>query len=366
MASQPAAAVRVAFVSPAPASQTKLPQPQNNGVLFAEDFDKRASAADLRARYFEYDDARGGFVWEAGAGIGGQGGAMRCTFDRGQVTAGNLKVVFGRNPFGKGIHQKETFREIYWRVYVKHEAGWQGNPAKLARATTMAGRDWSQGLIAHVWGGKGDVLCIDPATGITDSRKVTTRYNDFAHLRWLGVQHGRTPIFSPGESGRWVCVESHVRVNTPGVKDGVFELFIDGQREARRTDLDWHGAWDEYGINAVFLENYWNSGSVKRQSRWFDAFVVSARPVGPLVAKLPVRLTRTAVSGLTAWEAQAAADPAGRAIVWSSPLIGGERVSIIIGRLTPGGTYWLRLRQRDSSGGWSQWTPWHAPFRLPG
>ena len=40
-------------------------------------------------------------------------------------------------------------------------------------------------------------------------------------------------------------------------------------------ELDWHGTWDEFGINAVFLENYWNEGSVKRQARWFDDFVIS-------------------------------------------------------------------------------------------
>ena len=54
---------------------------------------------------------------------------MRCRFAPGQVGAGSLKVLFGRNPFGRGLQRDETFREIWWRVYVKHEAGWQGNPA---------------------------------------------------------------------------------------------------------------------------------------------------------------------------------------------------------------------------------------------
>src|ERR1051326_2135274 len=166
---------------------------------------------------------------------------MRCQFEKGQVSAGSLKALFGKNPFGKGVHLQETFREIYWRVYVKHEAGWEGNPAKLARATCLASADWTQGFIAHVWGGKGDALCIDPATGITDNRKVTTKYNDFDKLRWLGLRQGQTPIFSPAESGRWVCVESHIRLNTPGKADGIFELWLDGKMEAARNDLDWQG-----------------------------------------------------------------------------------------------------------------------------
>ncbi len=153
--------VRVAEVS-------RSTNPQESGsYIFYDSFDKPIDTP----RYFEVD-GKNSFGWQAGSGIGGSG-AMKCQFEKGQVSAGSLKIVFGKNPFRRGVHQNETFNEIYWRVYVKHEAGWQGNPAKLARATCMAAGDWSQGLIAHVWGGKGDVLCIDPASGITDNQKVS-------------------------------------------------------------------------------------------------------------------------------------------------------------------------------------------------
>ena len=51
--------------------------------------------------------------------------------------------------------------------------------------------------------------------------------------------------------------------------------------DASRKGLNWHGRWTDYGIIAVFLENYWNSGAVKTESRWFDDFVVSTHPIGP-------------------------------------------------------------------------------------
>jgi hypothetical protein len=284
-------------------------------------------------------------------------------------------AVFGKNPFHAQLRENETFREIYWRVYVKHEAGWEGNPAKLARATCMADSNWSQGFMAHVWGGKGDLLCIDPASGITDSRRLSEKYNDFPHLRWLGLVHGKTPIFSAAESGRWVCVESHIKLNTPGKKDGVFELWVDGKPEAARTELDWHGTWSDYAINAVFLENYWNTGSVKRQSRWLDNFVVSTQPIGPIVATATPTVTRTAGSGVTQWEAQAATDPEGKDVVWTSNPIYGAKLSVTVdaahgkftagkAQLTPGVTHWLRLRERSGAGGWSGWTAWHSSFRI--
>jgi hypothetical protein len=362
------AAIRVAFVSP----EASQPESKDPRVIFFDDFNQ---AGDLRSRYFEYGDSRGSFVPAANEGLDGSGG-MRCTFEKGQVTAGNLKVVFGRSPFNRGPRREETFREVYWRVYLRHEPGWEGNPAKLARATCMAGPDWSQGLIAHVWGGRGDVLCIDPATGIRDSRKVTTRYNDFANLRWLGVKHGQTPVFHPSESGRWVCVESQVKLNAPGRRDGVFRLWVDGRLEAEHTTLDWHGSWNDYAVNAVFLENYWNKGSLKRQSRWFDDFVISTRPIGPVAAAVVPQLTRTSAPGIAAWEAQAATNPDGKNIVWTSRTQGGQAARLPIDgahgafagarSLPPGTTCWLRLRSRGSDGAWSGWTAWHAPFRAAG
>lgn len=356
--------LRVAAVSAA----AHQPQATNQAVIFYEDFDQ---LPDWRERYLEFVNEKDSFAWAAETGL--NGGGMRCRFDKGQVSAGSLKVVFGKNPLGKGVRREETFSEIYWRFYVKHESGWKGNPAKLSRATCLAGRDWSQGFIAHVWGGKGDVLCIDPATGIREGRKMTTKYNDFPSLEWLGVRTGITPIFSPAEVGRWVCVEAHVKLNSPGQADGVFELWIDGKLEASRTDLNWHGSWQEFGINAVFLENYWNEGSGRRQSRWFDDLVISTAPVGPITASQPPTISPTELAQKTAWEVEVATDPEGQDIVWKSRPAEVGTASMALdaahgvfagscagkSALKQGILHWLRIR----AVGDSAWSPWHMPFR---
>jgi hypothetical protein len=355
----------VACITPA----AQQPARHDPAGIFYDDFAVPPETG--RARYLEYNPADGSFVWSPNGGL--RGGAMRCQFAKGQVTAGGLKVLFGRNPLGRGIRPDETFNEIYWRVYVRHEAGWEGNPAKLARATCLAGKDWSQGMIAHVWGGKGEVLCIDPATGIREGVKTTLHYNDFDHLTWLGSRNGQTPIFSPAESGRWVCVESHVKLNRSGQSDGWFELWVDGRLEASRRDLDWHGTWREYAINAVFVENYWNDGSVKRQTRWFDDFVISTRPIGPILATTPPVITRTAGAAETGWEVEVAADAEGRDVVWRSKPQAADVMNLTIDSsdgefsgscakktgLTVGQDYWTRIRRR----GETEWAPWHAPFR---
>jgi hypothetical protein len=80
--------------------------------------------------------------------------------------------------------------------------------------------------------------------------------------------------------GKWYCIEAHARLNDPGRATGVFELWINGALEARIEKLNWQGSYREYGINTVFLENYWNDGSPQAQERYFDNFVVSTERIG--------------------------------------------------------------------------------------
>jgi hypothetical protein len=146
-----------------------------------------------------------------------------------------------------------------------------------------SGEQWAQAAIAHVWsGGPGNLhLVLDPARGTSpDGRVVTTRYNDFAKLRWIGSARSVSRLFAGPVGDGWRCVEAHARLNDPGKANGLFELRVDGRLEARRERLDWVGSYAEYGWNAVFLENYWNGGSPKAQERYFDNFVVSTQPIG--------------------------------------------------------------------------------------
>jgi len=39
--------------------------------------------------------------------------------------------------------------------------------------------------------------------------------------------------------------------------------------------LNFLGSYADYGVNAVYFENYWNAGSVASQERYFDNIVVS-------------------------------------------------------------------------------------------
>jgi len=252
--------------------------------IFCDDFESTAPLVG-DGRYFEYGDNDGDCAVVGGLGQGGSRG-LRAIFQQGEVGAGGVKLGFGRNPVGymnKGIRSGEDFREIWYRHYLKMEQGWQGNPAKLSRATVFAVPDWGQAMIAHLWSDGQERLLLDPASCVNGSGDVMcSGYNDFDNLDWLGNLSGVTAIFSTALSDTWFCIEHHVRLNDPGQSNGVTEFWIDGGLEARRDGLDFVGTYSDYGINAVFLENYWNSGSVQEQERYFDNFVVSTEPIGCL------------------------------------------------------------------------------------
>jgi hypothetical protein len=212
---------------------------------------------------------------------------------------------------------------------------------------------------------------------------VTTRYNDFGNLHWLGNKPvSAFKLHGTEEVGRWVCVESRAKLNTPGKKDGLNQLWIDGRLEAERKNLDWRGSYDRHGINAVFLETYWNKGSPVTQSRWSDNFVISTRPIGPVVCPRSPVLIKTPYRGpgkQQGWKVEIAADDTGKTIVWRSKLLAdpqrvkvgsdtGQFVGLLEGRdrLAVDTTYYFRVMQQGDAGQASAWSPWHQPVKTEG
>ena len=350
------------------------PHESDTAVIWFDDFDGPVKS---------YTESSGELDSETKFGPSGQ--SMECFYAAGSLGVGNRKVFFGDSPYGNVIKRGTKFDEIYWRIYVKHQAGWTGGgPAKMSRATSIVSSAWNQAMIAHVWS-SGESLTLDPASGVpADSDYViTTKYNDFDNLRWLGNKPvSEMKISSTEESGWWVCVEARAKLNTPGKSDGENQLWIDGRLECERTGLDWIGSYTGHGINAVFLEAYWNDGSPVDQSRWYDNFVISSQRIGPVVTPVNPVLYKTAYSGpdtQQAWEAEIASDRQGSRVVWRSGAVtAGDSVRVdqasgtfagsLAGRvsLAEGTTYYTRVRQQSSSGVWSDWSRWHQEFLTEG
>jgi hypothetical protein len=256
------------------------------GTVFCDDFEDNAP---LTARYFEYNSRNGGFVRKAGVGRNGSAGMVARWSPENPVNAGDLKKSVGKSsdPYLQGTASSPdvVFKEIYWRVDVRFQPGFKGGTGeKLTRATTLLD-GWKQGMIAHIWsyGKNKSFLITDPASGIDEEGIIrSTKYNDFENLRWLGHgTMGNFDWFSEENDGKWHCVVAHVKLNTPGKSDGVFEFWINNELQSRQTNLNWHGKHPEnLGINAIFFENYWNHpGSPVTQERYFDNIVISTEMI---------------------------------------------------------------------------------------
>lgn len=257
------------------------------GTIFCDDFEQDIP---FDKKYFEYNNNAGDFIRMQNVGRDSSFG-MRVRWQTGEVGAGSLSKSFGKTPDGyigkNASSPDEDFDEIYWRMDVKSQPGWTGNgPDKLSRALCLANSNWAEGMMAHLWaGGSNKVfLGMDPASGIgLDGKLKSTKYNDFPNLRWLGFKPGNIEIFSTENSGKWYCVVGHVKLNTPGEKDGIFEFWINDTLQASSTNLDWHSTWNNdpnnMHINAVFFENYWNSGSPVEQERYFDNIVIGTKEI---------------------------------------------------------------------------------------
>lgn len=238
------------------------------------------------AGYFE---ASPSLQRRAGAGLHGSTG-IAARYLPGVSEAGNLKVAFGRTPsaYLRPVDAgTRDYRDIYWRMYLMLPTGWQGGGAdKLSRATILARADWSQAMSANVWSGANsgpeqNYLLLDPASGTSRWGFLRTRgYNDTDRLRGLGIASSQTPIFAPEYRGQWHCIEARARLNDRWLANGEFTLWIDGRLEAQRTGLNWMGNFDDYGINAVFFENYWNAASSVAQERYIDNLVISTSRIG--------------------------------------------------------------------------------------
>lgn len=332
-----------------------------------------------------YPEARGSLDRNESLGEGGR--SMLCHFRKGQVSGAGRKVFFGDSPVypNKVVRKGESFDEIYWRIYVKHQAGWIGSPAKMSRATSMASAGWSQAMIMHVWSGnQPGTLTLDPVRGVQGNKVVTRKYNDFPRMKWLGNRpESMFPVHATEESGYWVLIECRTRLNTPGKNDGLAQLWIDGRLECERTNLNLRGTYTEHGINAVFLEAYWNAGSPVSQSRWYDNFVISTRRIGPVVCPVNPTIIRTPYRGQGTvngekgrWEVEAASDYHGMDVVFRSNLLSNANRFVMNARhgtftgslqgksaLDQNQNYFLRIRHMNAAGTYSPWSRWHQEFK---
>jgi hypothetical protein len=250
-------------------------------VIWCDSFEPEdlPPSGNIADNYFDLADSSGGQRFGRSTNEAREGNySLRHAWVAGETGPGWLYRTFGRSPLTSQSHSQRDFREIYWRFFVKYPAGTASFPEKVSRAMIYASSNWAQAMIGHLWlvshGSR--FLQVDPASGTDPAGNlITTTYND-PNLRWLGAVPSPIPI----AVGAWQCHEAHIKLNSAGASDGVFELWLDGTLAANRNNLNWVGSYNAYGINAVMLETYWNGGAPQATERYIDNFVIATGRIG--------------------------------------------------------------------------------------
>ena len=200
----------------------------------------------------------------------------------------SLRVLYPSGQIGNGFLFRSSFSKwgipaqdsLYVRYYVRFEPGFDF--VKGGKLPGLAGGDGNTG--GHKPNGKDGWSARIMWRG--DGKIVQYVYHpdqpgDYGEdFEWT---FGGCPRFF--KPGRWQCVETYVRMNTPGKKDGIIRSWLDGEKSLEVTNLHFRDDAD-LKIDQFEFETFFGGGdpswaSSRDQHAWFDGFVLASNYVGP-------------------------------------------------------------------------------------
>lgn len=204
---------------------------------------------------------------------------------------------------------------------------------------------------------------------------------------WLPNYNTSFNLNTPENLGRWIHFELGVTLGEGHHSDRV-QAWADGQLICDIINQDLAGGHRQETLNAMSWDGYWNGGSPREQSRFFDDLVIAKKPVGPArtgtnpvieIARQPdeesiiryhLEVAQTVQHPLPITDPARKHPKLTYKTVWSGESkINRVEVNSTTGNFLNGKTqleyntlYSVRLRQQAESGEWSEWSQWHAAF----
>jgi hypothetical protein len=278
-------------VAPPPSMFFNSSEPGGDGsnpnYLLADDFDD----GDWYSKDCDQANASGGLLqtdgWcgniyenpstPAGAAVcGGVGfGGSNCAASSGYMngTAG------GRNMAEHGF-SGGNLNEAYFRLYFQPQADYLGGHEKMFDFTRGGETGQMVALCYNYFGGE-TIRCI-PYLHQDDG--IASQPGN----GWMGSNMGSTVSLIPTH---WYFIEMHVRLNTPGVYDGVFEMWLNDcgvngtsctgapTLRSRYTNVLYRSAAESnITLGGIWIENWANPGSTG--NLFYDNVVVSKAGIG--------------------------------------------------------------------------------------
>ncbi|MBW7997359.1 MAG: hypothetical protein FVQ81_12465 [Candidatus Glassbacteria bacterium] len=371
------------------------------GVFFYEQCD---TIADLQSRWQNVGDDDGNFALSTADALSG-GRSLRQKYrplsEYGEGEDPGSAGWVGRFFGDKTSHQssippeqqgKYTTAVASW--YHKFEEGFTPRdgwhfPPKMARMRCYLAGNWNTKYSILFWfAGEDAHMSIERHTYISE-----------AHREWPPNHTAPFRLSNPLNVGRWIHFELRVELGDGPRSDRV-QAWADGLLVCDIAGDDIAAGHRETTLNCMQWDCYWNGGSPVAQSRFFDDMVVSTERIGPLRAGLNPKIVKTPFSGggdsQGGWEAELAQGVQRELVkdkvldgivigyrepevdyttVWRGALEGGGNeleVSVANGEFTgpragEGGLaantlHFVRVRQKNTAGEWSDWSAWHSGF----
>jgi hypothetical protein len=217
--------------------------------------------------------------------------ALEARIAQGQIGENYASLFIGDHPLkagGAGPQQKE----IYLRSRVQYGPGFDFSNGKLFIVNAF--ENWNAGFPGP------NSFAAYYVTVQSIGRQVEallhSKTSGQSIWRPLRQNEGNPVLFEPG---RWYDIMLHLKLNNPGAADGVAELYIDGQRKARYTDVNFRDSYTRAGWNHIIISPLQEKAAPAAKSQFYDDLVVSATAINPDTPPVAVRPMPPVLLGAT-------------------------------------------------------------------
>jgi hypothetical protein len=340
------------------------------GVFFHEDFE---TIGDLGERFQDIGRSDGRFGMSARDPFSGKRSLEQSYLAKERMKgdpgdAGWIWRRFGDNPVGAGDRALVPHPVVVARWYHKFEAAFSEDvPPKFARLRCFTKGAWHGAYTVLYWiGGDDDHLSLERHTRAPG-----------AHREWLPNYETTFSFRDRLHVGRWIHFEMRLALGD-GARADRLQAWADGVLVCDVEKDDLAAGFREFTPNGMSWDCYWNGGSPKDQSRYFDDLVLSTQAVGPARTALrpTILLAGPAGSATEVEVGEATQRPLAPersvdgvvvrhrapeldvAPVWRGTAAAGETRIVPGTELRPNRLHLVRVRPAGATA----WSAWHAGF----
>lgn len=186
--------------------------------------------------------------------------------------------------FGKIMGKKAYFSSLYLRYYVYFEPGFDFVKGGKLPGLMGGNNSWTRSggnipdgtngwTMRFMWREKGAAVVyayLPPGT-----------YQK-------GVWGTDIPLNKTFTTGKWICLEQYIKINTPGKPDGQLSVWIDNEKVLALSDVNYRTVDNTAGkIGGIYFSTFHGGNTpdwAPSQTSYarFDGFVAASQRVGPI------------------------------------------------------------------------------------